>query len=86
MYFHVSVCPWFKGRIAAGFGHVCTVHECCLGITCSVPVPFGAETKHVEFSFDVKPSDLKLLFKVNGKSFEFTANGKFYFFTHYERY
>ncbi|XP_053407458.1 uncharacterized protein LOC123547213 isoform X2 [Mercenaria mercenaria] len=71
-----KMCPNFKDRIAAGFGHVCTVHDkCCLGITCSVPVPLGAKTKHMEFSVSVDPGNAKIQFKVNGISVEFGVDG-----------
>ncbi|KAL4222205.1 hypothetical protein ACF0H5_018243 [Mactra antiquata] len=70
-----NACKSFKGAIASGFGHVCTVHDCCLGITCSVPIPLGVTTKHIEFSAAVIPKDLKIELKYFGKTKVFQANG-----------
>lgn len=70
------MCPMFKGAIAKGFGHLCFVHENCLGISCNVEIPVGPKKLTFKASVEVKPLDLEVLVSLQDRTWRFGIDGK----------
>ncbi|WAR20850.1 CRB-like protein [Mya arenaria] len=59
-----KICPAFKDKIAKGFGHICFVHDDCLGLSCNVPFFYGAKTTTIHASVALKPLDMAIVVEI----------------------
>ncbi|XP_052224342.1 uncharacterized protein LOC127839993 [Dreissena polymorpha] len=71
-----KLCPMFKDGIAKGFGHICYVHEDCLGLSCNIRVPLGPKSEMLHASIALVPSELKIEISVLGRNYTIQPNGE----------
>ena len=79
IYFLFAVCPLFKGAIAKGFGHICTVHDDCMGIVCSVPFKIKAKEDHLKVNVTVILDRMAVEITINDKTLLLETDGMHFF-------